>query len=568
MSIDSEIGREPWRNGAARRDLSVFESPAVAFVEIDFTDVGAEVSALRHSGVADLKAHLLAHHDIVRKLMGVARIVNVNEHAIELFSPGHKQDLAGSLERYWPDSSTAVFAESVVAAVNGEPNFLRETVMRTMDGVEFDAEVAVHFDAGNAGRGLVTVAVLDISERNRARTALEHAKFMYMNMFHGMAVPFLRIDSTRLLGTYARIREEGVVDLEQYFAEHPEFAFEAAEALMIVEANDAAVKLHRAKSEGALLGSISRFWTRKEQLIRDILASGFRGDAGFRAETRLLAMDGTEVDVLLFIIATAEMRAKGIALVGLIDTTEQVAARNALESMRSDLAHGARVSLLGELTASIAHEINQPLTAITTSGEAGLRWLARPEHSIDELRVLFARIVADARRAADVMDRVRGLAMRRSAHATPIAINGVVEEVATFLRHELRSHDVALSLDLAASLEVISADRIQMQQVILNLSLNAIQAMANVPAGRRCLRIATGRDETATVFVRVEDSGPGLPPDGIPRLFEGFYSTRESGMGMGLRICQSIVEAHGGRIEASNNPDGGACFKVTLPGLR
>lgn len=549
-----------------RSYANLFESPAAAFLEIDFSDVGAMVAALRASGVADLRRHLLAHPELVRQMMRAARVVAANERAVELFSPGRKADLLGSPERFWPDASTPIFAESVVAAVTGEPNFLRETVLRTAQGAEFEAEVAVHFDPANNDGGFVTVGFLDLTERNRARAAFEHAQFMYRNMFHGMAVPFLRIESSTLREMFERLREAGIVDIDAYLATHPDFVCAAMESLRIVEANQAAVQLYRARDAAQLLGPISRFWSPgKERLIRDSFAAGFRGQAGFQGETRVRAMDGSEVDALMFFIATPEMREKGIVLVGLIDLTEQVAARAALEEMRNDLSHATRLSVLGELTASIAHEINQPLAAITTSTEAGLRWLDRAQPNVGELRAVLTRIVGDARRAADIVDRVRGMSTRKGSQASDIAINSVVEEVAAFLQQELRAHDVAVRLELADGLEDIHADRIQMQQVVLNLVVNAMQAMGGVPADRRRLRIATGRAGAAELFVCVEDSGPGIPPDQVPRLFERFYSTREGGMGMGLRICRSIVEAHGGRIEALDNPEGGARFRVTLP---
>lgn len=566
MPMGSKSGMTLWRADPERRYSNLFESPAAAFLEIDFSDVGAMVGALRESGVTDLRRHLLEHPEVVRQMMRVARAVAVNEHAVELFSPGRKADLLGAPERFWPDASTAVFAESVVAAVTGESNFVRETVMRTAQGVEFDAEFAVHFDAENTRSGFVTVAIVDVTERNSARAAFEHAEFMYRNMFHGMAVPFLRIDSTQLRDMFTRLRHAGVVAIDDYLSTHPEFIRTAMDVLTVVEANEAAVQLCRARDEAAMLGAFSRFWSPgREQLLRDCLSAGYRGAPGFQGETRFLAMDGSEVDVLLFIIATPEMRERGVILVGLIDITEQMAARAAIESMRIDLAHATRVSVLGELTASIAHEINQPLAAITTGTEAGLRWLGRADFDVDELRAVLTRVVTDARRAADVIERVRAMATRRSTDMAWIAINNVVEEVATFLRHEIQARDVALSLDLAVHLLDVHGDRIQIQQVLLNLCVNAMQAMAGVPQDQRRLRIVTGHAGPDNVFVRVEDSGPGIPEDAIPRLFESFYTNREGGMGMGLRICQSIVEAHGGHIEGANSASGGACFSFTLP---
>ena len=367
------------RADPARRYANLFESPAAAFLEIDFSDVGAMVGALRKSGVTDLKRHLLAHPEIVRQMMLVARAVAANEHAVELFSPGRKGDLLGPPEKFWPDASTSVFAEGVVAAVTGEQNFLRETVLRTAQGVEFDAEFAVHFDPENRDSAFVTVGIVDITQRNLARAAFEHAQFMYRNIFHGMAVPFLRIDSSQLQQMFTRLRKGGVAGIDDYLATHPEFVRAAMDVLVIVEANQAAMQLYRAKDADELLGPISRLWNPgRERLIRDCLAAAFRGAPGFQGETRLRALDGTERDAIMFVIGTPQMRAKGIVLVGLIDITEQVAARLELECMRSDLAHATRVSVLGELTASIAHEINQPLAAITTSSEAGLRgWSAR-----------------------------------------------------------------------------------------------------------------------------------------------------------------------------------------------
>ncbi len=203
--------------------------------------------------------------------------------------------------------------------------------------------------------------------------------------------------------------------------------------------------------------------------------------------------------------------------------------------------------MLGELTASIAHEVNQPLAAIAANGEAGLRWLSRPEPDVVEVRELTKRIVADARRAADVISRIRGMAVRRAPEHASLAIDEVIREVLLFLRHEVQSRGVTITYHPARSVPPVRADRTQLQQVIVNLAVNAMQAMANASDGSRNIIIRTATPDDATMVCSIEDNGPGIDAVGLARLFDSFFTTKEGGMGMGLPICRSIIEAHGGR---------------------
>jgi C4-dicarboxylate-specific signal transduction histidine kinase len=243
-----------------------------------------------------------------------------------------------------------------------------------------------------------------------------------------------------------------------------------------------------------------------------------------------------------------------------------VKAQAMLTQLQGEFAHAARVSMLGELTASIAHEINQPLGAILTNAEAALRWMNRPEPDISELRALSVRTVADATRAADIIRRIRNMAARGDSEQTALSVNSVVEEVMIFLEPELRRHQVRVELELHPALPKVMADRIQLQQVFSNLAVNAIQAMVNSVS--RQLTLRTGLVGNSTVAVHVVDTGPGVPTEHLDRLFDSFFTTKPGGMGIGLAICRSIAESHGGRIEASNREDNvGACFCFTLPAL-
>jgi C4-dicarboxylate-specific signal transduction histidine kinase len=255
-----------------------------------------------------------------------------------------------------------------------------------------------------------------------------------------------------------------------------------------------------------------------------------------------------------------------MSLVGLIDITEQVRARETLQRVQADFAHAARVSMLGELTASIAHEVNQPLAAIVTNGEVGLRLLNRSEPDLAEVRVLTERVVNDARRAADVIARIRAMATRQAPERVLLSVDEVIREAMTFLRHEVQSHGLMVTHYPNPMAPKVLADRMQLQQVIVNLTVNAIHALAQADSPRRTLIIRTAFSDPSTLCCTLEDSGPGIRPELLDHLFDSFFTTKDAGMGLGLAISRSIIEAHGGRIRADNGSAcGGARFSFTLP---
>jgi C4-dicarboxylate-specific signal transduction histidine kinase len=225
----------------------------------------------------------------------------------------------------------------------------------------------------------------------------------------------------------------------------------------------------------------------------------------------------------------------------------------------------ARLTTMGELAASIAHEINQPLGAIVTNGDACLLWLANDRPNLDEARRAVKRIVGEGQRAGDIIRSVHALAGKSGPEMTQLDINDAIREVLILMRSELHRHDVSLETALFGGLEPIMGDRVQLQQVILNLIMNGIEAMSMVMDQPRVLRVRSQIDGPGNVLIAVEDSGPGLAPETMDRLFDAFYTTKPDGLGMGLSICRSIVDAHGGRLWASPRSPRGALFQFTVP---
>jgi PAS domain S-box-containing protein len=246
------------------------------------------------------------------------------------------------------------------------------------------------------------------------------------------------------------------------------------------------------------------------------------------------------------------------------DVTERRRADLEASRLREELAHISRVTLMGELTASLAHELNQPLTAIATNAHAGRRYLAMPAPRLDEVREILADVAADARRAGEVIHRLRSLLKKDASHFRPLDLNEVIREVVALTRTDAIIRHQPIDLALASDLPPVLGDRVQLQQVLLNLVLNGMDAMAACPPVERQLTIET-RPDGAGVRVGVRDRGAGIPAERLGTIFATFFTTKSDGMGMGLAISRSIVEAHGGEIWAENNPGGGAAFWFTLP---
>jgi PAS domain S-box-containing protein len=285
----------------------------------------------------------------------------------------------------------------------------------------------------------------------------------------------------------------------------------------------------------------------------------------FEMEQRLCRADG---EYRWFLVRRVPLRNENGEVISWYgvghDIEDQKRAEHALQTAHAQLTHVTRVTTLGEMSASIAHEVNQPLTAIATNAEASLRWLSRDVPDIEEARASIGQVVKDALRAGEVIRRIRDFSKKADPQMTQLDINGVVEEAVTLVQHEALRHGVAIRLELASGLPPVRGDRIQLQQVIVNLAINGMEAMTSVQDRERVLIIRTQRHQSSRVLVAVEDAGIGIEPENVNRVFSPFHTTKPDGLGMGLSICRSIIEAHGGQLWASPNAGPGMMFQFMI----
>lgn len=305
---------------------------------------------------------------------------------------------------------------------------------------------------------------------------------------------------------------------------------------------------------------------RDAQVIAEIAATG----TAQPSEKEYFRKDGSRVPVLVGAASLEETKNQGLAFV--LDLTERNRAEaKARESegryreVQSELAHANRVATVGQLTASIAHEVKQPIAAAVTNAQAALRLLGASPPDLEETRAALADIVEAGDRANEVIERIRALIKKAPPRKDRLEINGVIRDVIELARGEAVKNGVSVETRLADGLPLVEGDRVQPQQVVLNLIVNAVQAMDTLTDGARELFITTGAADPNGVLVAVGDTGPGLAPANVERVFDAFYTTKPGGLGMGLSICHSIVEAHGGRFWLTTNLPRGAIFHFTVP---
>ncbi|WP_227698772.1 PAS domain-containing sensor histidine kinase [Sphingomonas hengshuiensis] len=544
------------------RFRNLFDHMPVALVQLDMRDLQLWLEGFGLENDA-LAAHLEAQPALIEQLLRHVQVDACNPEALRLFGMQGEAVIPRTIEPFWTLRPDTVL-RSTMARLRGAKAFSEETQVVNLQGDVVDVLYTIAYPAELVARGINIVGFVDLSERTRTSQALRLSEGRYRELFQQIPVALWRLDPSGMTDLLTALKHQGVEDLGAHFDANPDLLVRCMEQVTIVEANAAAAKLAGVQDPQELTGrTTADFWRNHPEIFRNSLLARWRGDGGYAEEGLMETPNRGTADIAFSVAYPTQVGDQAISVVSTLDIGDRKRAEQRLQRVQADFSHAARVSTLGELAASIAHEVNQPLAAIAAYAQASLRWLKRETPDMDELKTLSEQVIEDAQRASDIIARIRGMAMKRDPAYVALDLNDVVEEALVIVRHEAATHAVKIATRLASGLPAIVGDRIQLQQVIVNLALNAAQAMSTTDRDKRLITVSTSLDGD-TLAVSVSDTGPGIAPDNLDHLFTGFFTTRPQGMGMGLAICRSIIEAHGGFINASNGAVG-ACFRFTLP---
>jgi len=529
----------------------------------------ADLEAERHGYLltldpAYLKAYGVSDESVRREAQALQALVATDP--LQTYRAGHLALILSAKLREIDDIVKAAARDRAASAA--------QTMIRGMDDIRLQIDLIEDYE-----RLLLVNREKHADELEQRRTRLTVVAIVIVIVLAGVALAFARLEGTR-----RRKATEENVQLHSDLAERDRKIRRLFESNIIgimiwelegriLEANDAFLRIVGYDREDLVAGRLHRRmltpsdWHNLD--ARNVTELGLVGTIP-PFEKEYLRKDGRRVPVLIGGTMFEPSRNQGVGFV--LDLTEQKRVEaEARENERRyrealmELAHANRVTTMGQLTASIAHEVSQPIAAVVTNAQAGSLWLDAQPPNLEEVRQSLGYIVSDAMRAGDVIGRIRALVRKAPPQRVALAINEVVLEVIALTHAEVAKNRVSVRTQLADGLPRIHADRVQLQQVILNLIVNAVEAMSSVGSGGRELQISTSRNAANGILVSLRDSGPGLDPKNVDYLFDAFYTTKAQGMGMGLAICRSIIEAHGGRMWAGANEPRGAVFQFTLP---
>jgi PAS domain S-box-containing protein len=451
-------------------------------------------------------------------------VLDVNDATLSLFGARSKDELVRSIHKVLLPESRQVFAEELCALAEGWTSFAAETVLGTLKGDTLSVLFTIAFPPQPAKFGSTLVSIMDITERKRA-------EYLTRQVFESAS------DGVAVIGSNYRYQRVNAVYERNW--KRP------AEKI---------VGMHIAD----LIGNDVFERTVKPSLDRCLAGEQFTFAEWFTTEL------GRFYVSMSFSPLRLDSERVGAALVITRDLTEHVLASEALREAQAALARANRVTTLGVLAASIAHEVNQPLGAMVASAGSCARWLAAQPPELEKAQRSLERIARDGKRAGEVIDRIRALVMRQPPRRDRVDVNQTILDVIALTRDQMRRNDIALETTLADGLPPVWGDRVQLQQVVVNLIVNAIEAMS-APGDRPRQLVIGARETEGGVCAEVRDSGPGIASDISDKLFEPFHTSKAQGIGMGLSISRSIIEAHGGQLWTAPNLPHGAVFRFSLP---
>jgi len=413
--------------------------------------------------------------------------------------------------------------------------------------------------------GGVSLMAFDISSRRQARDALVHSEKRYRSIFEQTYISLCELNFSKI-ERYLRSLELSGVNLihtrKQLLSDR---ADEMSQLIEIHEANDATIRLLGARQAADIVGPLGRFLCSPDAVLSQLLLLCLEGGGRFEEQISITALDGQKRTILLVAGVPGVDAALERVTCAMIDITERRRAHETLQAAQAELARAGRISMVGAVSASIAHEVNQPIGAMVMSAQACVRWLAHNPPNLDAATRAAERSVREGMRASEIVQRTREQVRKDRPTRDLLNLEDLITGALSLLESETRLSGTTITVDSVIETPSILGDRIQIQQVIVNLVTNAMHAMKKNDFGERRISIRIRPDQENHLVLSVRDSGSGMDPIDLPRLFNPFFSTKSEGMGVGLAICKTIVESHGGEISARNNTTVGATFEVRFP---
>lgn len=414
----------------------------------------------------------------------------------------------------------------------------------------------------------VTTALLLKTETARAalifsNAALRESEARYRSIFDRTRVALWERDYSKLRDHVDKLKAQGIVDVRQYARTHPDLVDESIGMIRTVAANEAAKELLGVGSSP--FGALGRSNVPGQGKFVELLQAMLDGERVFEDKVEVRTESGENKLVLLSISFPEDPTAFNRVVVSMVDVTQREMAQKALAEAQAELTRASKAATIGALSASLAHELNQPLGAIVVNAQTLVRWLDRDPPDLAAARRSVERMVRDSQRASDIIQNTRSLLSQSDRKGEAIDLEALVEETMVLVEHDLQRSGTRIRVDRKSSPPSFQGVKIELQQVLINLLTNAIQAMDGTHCPDRLITVTIDCPDADHVSISVRDTGPGIAGETTEKLFVPFYTTKETGMGMGLAICRSTVEARGGTLEAANHAAGGAVFEMRLP---
>lgn len=398
-----------------------------------------------------------------------------------------------------------------------------------------------------------------------ANQSLARSEWRYRSIFERSPISLWEQDFSGAVAIMERLRGKGVTDLADYNSRNPGFLRSLTDTIVNTGINDAMVEVLGASSrEEAFAASMAEFRPNDSTMLA-ILQAIYDGREEYHGQGVLYGLDGRERVVLVAKAFPSDIATTGRVVGTLVDVTEREKTREMIAGARRELARATRAATVGALSASIAHELNQPLSAVVMNAQTCVRWLKKTPPDVAAASAAADRAVAAGMRASDIVRETRELLSRRTSRSETVDVGELVHEVIGLLDREIEEHRATVSLHIPGELPTVTADRGSLQQVLVNLTTNALHAMSENDASRRILVLSAAGPKEGQISILIRDHGPGISEENLGRLFEPFFTTKEGGMGMGLAISRMAMEANGGSLVASNHEEGGAIFECLLP---